>query len=138
MGIVEIFKYESEEETQFNELRTIEKEDGNILFCASDVAKILWYENPAEAVANHFKSGNIEKCYVAHSNGSGGVNMKFIPEGDVYRLIIRSKLPSAERFESWLFDEVIPYFLALIFRIFVLYIGYFVYLCIDFFHKVRI
>lgn len=55
--------------------------------------------------------------------------MKFIPEGDVYRLIIRSKLPSAERFESWLFDEVIPYFLALIFRIFVLYIGYFVYLC---------
>lgn len=34
----EIFKYESEEETQFNELRTIEKEDGNILFCASDVA----------------------------------------------------------------------------------------------------
>lgn len=41
LGIVEIFKYESEEETQFNELRTIEKEDGNILFCASDVAKIL-------------------------------------------------------------------------------------------------
>ena len=104
----EIFKYESEEETQFNELRTIEKEDGNILFCASDVAKMLGYENPAEAVANHCKSGNIEKCYVAHSNGSGGVNMKFIPEGDVYRLIIRYKLPSAERFESWIFDEVIP------------------------------
>lgn len=35
----EIFKYESEEESQFNELRTIEKEDGKILFCASDVAK---------------------------------------------------------------------------------------------------
>lgn len=104
----EIFKYESEEESKFNELRTIEKEDGKILFCASDVAKMLGYENPAEAVSTHCKSGNIEKCYVAHANGIGGVNMNFIPEGDVYRLIIRSQLPSAEKFESWIFDEVIP------------------------------
>ena len=52
----EIFKYESEEESQFNELRTIEKEDGKILFCASDVAKMLGYENPAEAVTTHCKS----------------------------------------------------------------------------------
>lgn len=104
----EIFKYESEEESHFNELRTIEKEDGKILFCVSDVAKMLGYENPAEAIATHCKSGNIEKCYVAHVNGIGGVNMNFIPEGDVYRLIIRSKLPSAEKFESWIFDEVIP------------------------------
>lgn len=104
----EIFKYESEEESQFNELRTITKEDGKILFCASDVAKMLGYENPAEAIATHCKSGNIEKCYVAHANGVGGVNMNFIPEGDVYRLIIRSKLPKAEEFETWIFDEVIP------------------------------
>ena len=55
----EIFKYESEEESQFNELRTIEKEDGKILFCASDVAKMLGYENPSEAVTTHCKSGNI-------------------------------------------------------------------------------
>ena len=34
--------------------------------------------------------------------------MKFIPEGDVYRLIVHSKLPSAERFERWVFDEVLP------------------------------
>ena len=39
----------------------------------------------------------------------GGVQrMKIIPEGDIYRLIIRSKLPSAEKFERWVFDEVIP------------------------------
>ena len=30
------------------------------------------------------------------------------PEGDVYRLIVHSKLPSAERFERWVFDEVLP------------------------------
>lgn len=39
----------------------------------------------------------------------GGVQcMKIIPEGDIYRLIVRSKLPSAEKFEKWVFDEVIP------------------------------
>lgn len=39
----------------------------------------------------------------------GGVQeSKFIPEGDVYRLIVRSKLPTAERFERWVFDEVLP------------------------------
>ena len=36
------------------------------------------------------------------------VEMLFIPEGDVYRLIVHSKLPSAERFERWVFDEVLP------------------------------
>ena len=36
------------------------------------------------------------------------MEMFFIPEGDVYRLIVQSKLPSAERFESWVFDEVLP------------------------------
>ena len=34
--------------------------------------------------------------------------MLFIPEGDVYRLIVRSKLPAAERFERWVFEEVLP------------------------------
>lgn len=34
--------------------------------------------------------------------------MTLIPEGDVYRLIMKSKLPSAEKFESWVFDEVLP------------------------------
>ena len=34
--------------------------------------------------------------------------MSFLPEGDVYRLIVKSRLPEAERFEHWLFDEVVP------------------------------
>lgn len=34
--------------------------------------------------------------------------MSFITEGDVYRLIIRSKLPAAEQFEHWVFEEVLP------------------------------
>ena len=34
--------------------------------------------------------------------------INFIPEGDVYRLITHSKLPTAQQFESWVFDEVLP------------------------------
>ena len=34
--------------------------------------------------------------------------MSFIPEGDVYRLICSSQLPTAEKFERWVFDEVLP------------------------------
>lgn len=105
---LKVFKYESDEEQMFNEVRTIDQEDGKILFCASDVAKMLGYENPREAIATHCKPGNVVKCYIPHENGIGGVNMNFIPEGDVYRLIVRSKLESAEKFETWLFDEVVP------------------------------
>ena len=34
--------------------------------------------------------------------------MSFIPEGDVYRLITHSNLPDAEKFEHWLFDDMLP------------------------------
>lgn len=105
---LQVFKYESEEEHLFNEVRTIETPEGKILFCASDVAKMLGYENPAKAIIDHCKSGDITNCYIPHPNGVGGTNMKFIAEGNVYRLIVSSKLPSAEKFETWLFDEVVP------------------------------
>ena len=89
---------------EFGEIRTIE-EDGRVLFCGSDVAKALRYKNPTKAIADHCK-GTVER----RTNDSLGrqQNMKFIPEGDVYRLIVNSKLPSAERFERWVFDEVLP------------------------------
>lgn len=40
---------------------------------------------------------------------AGGIqDTSFISEGDVYRLIVSSQLPSAVAFEHWLFDEVVP------------------------------
>ena len=40
---------------------------------------------------------------------NGGIQtMKMITEGDIYRLVIKSQLPQAEKFESWVFDNVIP------------------------------
>ena len=89
--------------SDFGCVRTLEA-DGKILFAASDIAKALGYTNPSRAVNDHCKG--ITKCYTPTEGGVQALN--FIPEGDVYRLIAHSKLPSAEKFESWVFDEVLP------------------------------
>ena len=95
----------------FGEVRTLE-EDGKVLFCASDVAKALGYSNPRDAISRHCR-GVVKHDGVSVTNQYGVATeqkseMSFIPEGDVYRLIVRSKLPTAERFERWVFDEVLP------------------------------
>lgn len=91
------------ENAQFGQVRIIE-ENGKPLFCGSDVAKALGYMRPADALAQHCK-GSVKRRLLT---AGGEQDAKFIPEGDVYRLIARSKLPAAERFEKWVFDEVLP------------------------------
>lgn len=86
-------------------LRVVEVE-GKIMFVASDVAKVLGYLRPTHAINKHCRYTS--KCSVAHPQGKGALEVNIIPEGDVYRLIAHSKLPKAEVFESWVFDEVIP------------------------------
>lgn len=106
---LQIFKYQSDEERLFNEIRTIEQEDGSVLFGATGVARILGYASPADAVTRHCKGVVVLETPTHNQWGTTvNQNVKYIKEGDVYRLIIRSKLPSAEKFEKWLFDEVVP------------------------------
>ena len=88
---------------EFGEIRTI-NENGVVLFCGSDVARALGYSRPNEAVATHAK-GTVKRRTL--TNG-GEQEMAFIPESDLYRLIFRSKLPSAERFTDWVTAEVLP------------------------------
>lgn len=88
---------------EFGELRTIE-ENSKLLFCGGDVAKALGYINVRDALAKHCK-GVVKRDAPTKS---GIQEMSFIPEGDVYRLICHSKLEGAERFEKWVFDEVLP------------------------------
>jgi len=91
-------------------------ESGNPLFCATDVAKALGYSNPYDAIAKHCKSAGVAIREVGvqtgiKSDGSPAmqvVSLKFITEGNLYRLIARSNLQEAEKFESWIFDEVVP------------------------------
>lgn len=88
-----------------NPVRTTQDKHGNPLFCAKDIATILGYANPAKAVIDHCKGFPIWKPL----ESAGGIQQaRFITEGDMYRLIASSKLPTAERFESWIYDEVLP------------------------------
>ena len=89
--------------SEFGEIRTIQNDSG-ILFCGSDVARALGYARPADAISAHCKG----VCVLPTPSAGGVQNTKFITEGDVYRLIAQSKLPGAERFERWVFDEVLP------------------------------
>ena len=98
MNQMEIFK-----NPEFGSIRTLEH-DGKVLFCGTDIAAALGYTNPRKAVRDHTRGGT--KCSIP--TNSGNQTMTFISEGDVYRLIVHSKLPSAERFERWVFDEVLP------------------------------
>lgn len=79
--------------------------DGKIYFMAKDVAVCLGYKNTNKAVNDHCK-----RAIMIWGNDSLGRHQEYkvIPEGDVYRLISRSKLPSAEEFESWIFEELLP------------------------------
>ena len=88
---------------EFGQVRTVEI-DGKIYFVASDIAKALGYTNTSKAINDHCKG--VTKRYIP-TNG-GNQEMNIIPEGDIYRLAAKSELPGAEKFESWIFDEVLP------------------------------
>ena len=91
------------ESKEFGSVRTMTI--GNeIWFVASDVAKALGYSNPRKAVSDHCKG--VTKRDTPTS--SGVQNISYINEGDMYRLIMRSKLPSAEKFEDWVVNDVLP------------------------------
>lgn len=89
---------------QFGALRTYE-EDGQILFCGKDVAASLGYKNTNDAMKKHCKG--VAKRYPLQTAG-GVQEFVFITEPDLYRLITHSKLPTAEKFERWVFEEVLP------------------------------
>lgn len=95
------------EKQEFGYIRTFTDNGGKLWFCGSDVAKGLGYSNPRDAVGRHCRC--VAKHDVPHPQATDkNIEMAFISEGDVYRLITHSKLPSAERFESWVFDEILP------------------------------
>ena len=98
---MQIFKNE-----QFGEVRMIE-ENGKPLFCGSDVARALGYARPNDAIVDHCRC-TVKRRIPHPQSPDKEIGMAFIPEGDVYRLIVRSKLPAADKFERWVFDEVIP------------------------------
>lgn len=92
--------------SEFGELGVLELE-GKPYFPATACAKILGYAKPHNAISQHCRY-SLKQGVPHPQNPSKVVEMNFIPEGDLYRLITHSKLPAAERFEKWVFDEVLP------------------------------
>lgn len=92
---------------EFGTIRTVEQ-DGKVLFCGKDVATALGYVNTKDALSRHCKSDGVVNRYPIVDQLGREQQARFITEGDLYRLIASSKLPSAQKFESWVFDEVLP------------------------------
>lgn len=101
MNDIKIFEHE-----KFGKLEIYVDENKKEWFPAIEIATILGYKNPRDAIAKHCK----EKGVAFHdvlTNG-GKQSIKYIDEGNLYRLITKSKLKDAEKFETWVFDEVLP------------------------------
>lgn len=78
--------------------------DDKPMFVANDVAAMLGYARTADAITAHCKG-----VAILPTPTKGGIqNVKFIPESDVYRLVMRSKLPEAEKFQDWVCEEILP------------------------------
>lgn len=89
----------------FGELRIFE-DNNKFYFCANDICSALGYANVSRELNLHCRQDGITSSHV-DCNGVPRI-MKFISEGNVYRLICGSHKPDAEMFEKWVFDELLP------------------------------
>ncbi|MNJ33327.1 hypothetical protein D3C77_280110 [compost metagenome] len=85
-------------------VRVIDDGQGEPWFIAKDIAEALGYSNTSKAINTHCKA--INTC---HTEMGGQVRaVQIIPERDLYRLVMKSKLPAAEQFEEWVVGQVLP------------------------------
>ena len=87
-------------------IRTVIDENGGLWFVGKDVASVLGYVDTVNALKQHCK-GVVKRHPIQDSLGRQQ-EVRLISEPDLFRLVVNSKLPSAERFEHWVFEEVLP------------------------------
>ena len=90
-------------------------DNGEPLFVAKDVATALGYADSAKAVSTHCKRakslislGWVNRPPLINQQFILDPQTKLIPESDLYRLTLKSKLASAEQFQDWIVEEVLP------------------------------
>ena len=95
---------------KFGKIRTATLEDGTIVLCLSDIAKALGYSNPAKAVIDHCKKGvTVLGTPTVNQYGTTVMQpMKYGVEGCMNKLIMKSQLPDAEKFQDWVCYDVLP------------------------------
>ncbi len=97
MNNISVFEFES------NELEIVVI-DGQSWFNASQVAKALGYANPSKALQDNVSAKYNQQLDL----GRRGKKPIFISEPGLYQLVMRSSLPNAEKFQDWVFEEVLP------------------------------
>lgn len=90
-----------------HQLRVIADERGEPWFVAADVCDVLGYKNSRKAIADHCRQGGVTKRYTIDNMGREQ-EVTIINEGNLYRLIIKCRLPVAERLEALVCDEILP------------------------------
>jgi Prophage antirepressor len=108
MGGLQIFKNE-----KFGVIRWV-KVNNKDYAVGIDIAKALGYKKPNDAISRHCRGAVKHGVGVVTGKRKDGtdaiqnIEMTVISEGDIYRLVTKSELPGAEKFEAWIFDEVLP------------------------------
>jgi prophage antirepressor-like protein len=89
---------------QFGDIRVVEIE-GKPYFVGNDVASVLGYVEPKNAISRHCKGALIQSL---PDNQGFMQNTKIIPESDFYRLVLKSQLPDAEKVQDWVCEDILP------------------------------
>ena len=98
---IQLFKSDT-----FGTLRVVTDENGNPWFLGKEVAKVLGYKNPNDAIGKHIDD---EDKGVAKCDTLGGTqSFIIINESGFYSLAMASKLPQAKQFKRWVTAEVLP------------------------------
>lgn len=100
MNELRLFNFEN------NQVRTLLIND-EPWFVGKDVAEILGYSNPRDALSKHVDSED-KNSVAIHDGNKGNPNLTIINESGVYALVFSSKLPSAKKFKRWVTSEVLP------------------------------
>jgi prophage antirepressor-like protein len=108
--VVEEPKSDNGAVTQFSfeslPVRIVTDENGEPWFVAKDVCNVLGYANSRKTITDHCRTRGVT---TRDTLTAGGVQpLTFINEGNLYRLVIKSQKPEAEKFESWVCDDVLP------------------------------
>ncbi len=95
------------ENAEFGQVRTMQGECGEVLFCAKDVCEALGYAYAPHAIQRHVEEDDRLKRSIIDKLGREQLAL-FINESGLYALILGSRLESARRFKHWVTSEVLP------------------------------
>lgn len=82
-------------------------QNGEIFFRATQLAELLEYQNPHDAIKKHVDTDDLAKCEVIDSLGRKQ-KVNFVNESGMYSLILGSKQSSAKKIKKWVTSEVLP------------------------------